>query len=212
MIKVYEFKLSQDGKKLWIHVAANRVSPTTDAVLNTITISVDGDPNGTSAKAFGLYLASLGIVTNTGTSSAPIWTIEQDYQQEIAYNIDLEEVGTVGACSYLNQLYYMQVTATSDHSTCVTVDDVCVITFDKYPIYKAIGCAMNSLVGCETPKLVADYLMKLKAMEAYIALGIDYKEDINNYYDWLIHSIPLMEVTTRLRTSGGPRPCGCGRR
>lgn len=212
MIKIYEFKLSQDAKYLYIHVAANKMSPTVDAILNTLTISCDGDPTGDSSKAFGLYLATLGIVSNTGTSESPIWTVESDYEDEIALNIDLQEVGLAGGCSYLNQLYYMQVTATSEHSTCVSINEVDVITFDKYPIYKAISCAMDSLVGCETPRLVQDYLLKLKTLEAYIALGIDYREDINNYYDWLIHRVPLMEVTTRLRTGSGPRPCGCGRR
>lgn len=212
MIKIYEFKLSQDAKYLYIHVAANKMSPTTDAILNTLIISCDGDPTSDSSKAFGLYLAALGIVSNTGTSESPIWTVESDYEDEIALNIDLQEVGLAGGCSYLNQLYYMQVTATSEHSTCVSIKEVDVITFDKYPIYKAIACAMDSLVGCETPKLVQDYLLKLKTLEAYIALGIDYREDINNYYDWLIHRVPLMEVTTRLRTSSSPKPCGCGRR
>ena len=212
MIKIYEFKLSQDAKYLYIHVAANKVAPTTDAVLNTLTISCDGDSESDSAKAFGIYLSILGIVANTGTSDHPIWTVQSAFQDEIAYNIDLSEVGLAGGCSYLNQLYYLQVTATSPHSTCVSVKEVDVITFDKYPLYKALTCAMDSLVGCETPNLVHDYLLKLKAMEAYIALGIDYREDINNYYDWLIHRVPLMEVTTHLRTGGSTRPCGCGRR
>ena len=213
MIKVYEFKLSQDGKHLFFHVGANRATPTTDAVLSTLSFSTDGDFDGNSTKAFGLYLSELGIVENTGTKEAPIWTVTNDYQTDVAYNIDLEEVSTVGGCSYTNQLYYMEVTAHSASSTCTSVDKVDVIIFNKYPLYKAITCAMDGLVGCESPQLVTDYLLKLKALEAYIGMGINYKDDINRYYDWLIKKVPLMAVTTRMRLNDFPvnKPCGCGR-
>lgn len=213
MIKIYEFKLSLDGTKLFVHVAANKTAPTTDAKLSTLTISLDGDPNGLSSKAFGLYLSTLGIVSNTGTAEAPIWTVESEYEDEVAINIDLEEVGTAGGCTYLNQLYYLQVTASSEHSTCTSVQEVDAITFDKYPLYKVITCAMDTFVDCEPSKLAVEYLMKLKALEAYIGLGIDYREEINRYYDWLIHSVPLMEVQNRLRVSSRPnyKPCGCGK-
>ena len=215
MIKVYEFKLSQDGKHLYVHIAANRTSPTTDAVLNTLTISMDGDFTSDASKAFGTYLATLDtpVVTNTGTSSAPIWTVTEAFQQELVVNIDLEAVGALGECITLDQLYYLQVTASSAYSTCVSVDEVDIITFDKYPIYKALSCAMDSLVGCEPPQLVMDYLLRLKALEASIALGIQYKDDINRYYNWLIKRVPLMAANTNMRVNSNrsSRPCGCGR-
>ena len=215
MIKVYDFKLSQDRKYLYIHIAANRTSPTTDAILNTLTISMDGDFTSDASKAFGTYLSTLDtpVVTNTGTSSNPIWTVTEAFRQEVIVNIDLEAVGALGECITLDQLYYLQVTASSAHSTCVSVDKVDIITFDKYPIYKALSCAMDSLVGCNPPQLVMDYLFRLKALEASIALGIQYKDDINRYYNWLIKQVPLMVANTNMRVNSNrsSRPCGCGR-
>lgn len=215
MIKVYEFKLSQDGKHLYVHIAANKVAPTTDAILSTLTISMDGDFNSDASKAFGTYLATLDtpVVENTGTTANPIWTITDAFQDEVTVNIDLEAVGALGECIALDQLYYLKVTAASAHSTCVSVDEVNIITFDKYPIYKALSCAMDSLVGCEPPQLVMDYLLRLKALEASIELGIHYKDDINMYYNWLIKRVPLMAANTNMRVNNHriSRPCGCGR-
>lgn len=200
MIKLYEYYLTPDGENLVLYVMPNH-DEYNNCRLTEVRLSTSGDfgSEDTSAQQFDDYLQTL-------VDEGKI-TIAEGFRIVI-------KLSDVLPCNATNHPFYLHVSAAADGETCVSVKDLYSIIINKYPLYKAINCAAFSMDGCEPPQILIDLLLRLKALEAAIALGIENRDEINRYYDWFVaNAFTTKTVINTMRKSPilGKSPCGCGR-
>lgn len=172
MIILKEYSVTPDGKWLTIDVIAN---PSLSGVyINSLRVSCTGDFGAKDSSA-NTFDTLIGVAKNEYTGEVIDWGTQPT-------NIRIQlEVDT------LNKPFYLLVSAADPQqsaSTCAHKNILTAITFNKYPLYRSIACAAREFMGCEPPLHFIDYLLRLKALEASIAVGDT--DAINYYFDWLI--------------------------
>jgi len=171
MIILREYNVSRDGH--WL---------TIDVILN---------PSLTGIKFKSLRVSCTGAFTSADTSANTFDTIIAEAINEYTGNhVDFAtdtEIRLKLDASIGNKPFYLQLIAEDPEgsaTTCAYKSVLLSVTFNKYPLYKAIECAAHSLNGCNVPQQFIDFLFHLKALEASMAIGD--KDSINMYYDWLV--------------------------
>lgn len=187
MILIQEYKVSPDGKWLTINLKANPAI--TGAYIASVKISTKGDftdTTDTSIAAFDLAIAAAGVDFSV-------------HPTQINIRLDVDTIR--------NAPFYMMVTGPNISTSCAYKRVIYAVTFNKYPLYKALNCASKELDGCEPAQIFVDFLLRLKALEA--AIAINDRVNINKYYRWLIaHGKPTTCGSSPTST-GTTSPCGC---
>lgn len=197
MIILNEYSITSDGKWLTIDVKAN---PTlTGVYLSALKVSCTGSFS-TEDSSVRYFNNLIDEAINEYTGEVIDW---EDCPTQIRIKLD----ATIG-----NKPFYLYVAATDPLqvvTTCAHKSALTAITFNKYPIYQQIACSAHELnvQGCEPPLHFIDYLMKLKALEASIAVGDS--ESINYYFDWLVLNGET-GYTSNSSQSVSPLNSGCG--
>ena len=196
MLILRDYNITPDGKWLTIDLVAN--TSLEGVYIKSLRVSCTGDfgESDTSATMFDDLIAA---AINEYTGEVIAWA-EHPTQIRIKLEVDT-----------LNKPFYLLAVADDpEHqvTTCANRNTLTAITFNKYPMYQTIACAAKQFAGCESPIHFIDYLMRLKALEASIAVGNT--EDINYYFDWLI-----LHGTTGYNCGGSnthitPLKQGCG--
>ena len=196
MLILRDYNITPDGKWLTIDLVAN--TSIEGVYIKSLRVSCTGDfgESDTSAIMFDDLIAA---AINEYTREVIDWD-EHPTQIRIKLEVDT-----------LNKPFYLLAVADDpEHqvTTCANRNTLTAITFNKYPMYQTIACSAKQFEGCEPPIHFIDYLMRLKALEASIAVGNT--EDINYYFDWLI-----LHGTTGYNCGGNnthitPLKQGCG--
>lgn len=186
MIIIKDFKVTDNGKWLVIRLNAN-TETFPNAYIKSLQISCDGSFTDSATSVFDAFIAE-----QVDFSSNPT---------EINITIDIDS---------FTGPFYMLVGADGEESTtCAYKSTIEVVTFYKYPLYKALACMANQLDGCEPPQYFIDYLLRLKALEASISV-LD-TEKINYFYKWFILQGGQVSIPTGPRVERIRKPCGCGK-
>lgn len=198
MIILNNYSITADGKWLTVDVIAN---PVLEGVyIDSLRISCTGNfgPSDSSAAAFDKLIAD-AINEYTGE---PV-DFEEDCPTEIRIKLDVDT---------FNKPFYLLVVAADPEgsaTTCAYKNTLTAVTFNKYPMYQTIACAAKEVIGCscEPPMHFIDYLMRLKALEASIAVGD--AEAINYYFDWLVLHGTTGYECNKPNVQPLKRGCGC---
>lgn len=184
MISLREFKVSADGRFLTVDVI---VDPSLDGVyISTLRITQTGDfEHGADLHSFDLLISE---ATNhyTGEKMSDSWGTDLT---KVWLTLDLDGFATQGLP---DGPFFMQATALDPESSatlCAYKKAISAVTFNKYPLYKAIACAAHAFDGCEPPVEFLDFLMRLKALEASVQTGS--WNDVIEYYNWLIKHVDM---------------------
>lgn len=172
MLILRAFNVTSDGKWLTVDIAANE--GLAGVYIKSLRLSCTGAFSSTDTSAT-LFDTLIEEAINEYTGEVIDW---EDCPTEIRIRIDV---------SGMNKPFYLLAVAEDPEesaTTCAYHNPITAVTFNKYPLYKAIACAAHEFAGCTPPQHFMDYLMQLKALEASIAVG-DY-DSINAYYEWLI--------------------------
>lgn len=172
MLILKEYNVTPDGKWLTVDLIAN--PSLTDVYIKSLRISCTGNfgESDTSATMFDTLIAE---AINEYTGEVIDW---EECPTQIRIKLEVDT---------LNKPFYLLAVAEDPNhvvTTCAHKNTLDAITFNKYPLYQKIACATKEFIGCEPPLHFIDYLMRLKALEASIAVGD--VDSINFYFDWLI--------------------------
>lgn len=195
MIILREYKVSDDGKNLIVDVQAN---PSLQGVyLDSLHISCDGTFTDEATTNFDNLIL---LATNEYTGEVIDW---ESHPTQIRLTLPIAKAPYV----FGNKMFHLKVTAQDPEqvvSSCCISSTLRTATFYKYPLYKYIACSAHQMDSCDAPQVFIDYLMKLKALEASIAVGDI--SSINEYFDWLIaQESPCDAPISETPKSG----CGC---
>lgn len=200
MFILHDYNVSSDDKWLTVDVEIN--PQFTKSYIKTFRISATGDfgDDDTSAKLFDTIIAS---TVDEYTGEAVVFD-DVTKVQKVRFKIDLSDKSIMVKPYYLQVLAYK---ADDEATTCAYVNPLTAVTFNKYPIYRVIACAAHEMDSCNAPRGFIDYLMRLKALEASIAIGDT--DSINAYHEWLIlHGSTRYVCGQNIVTNTG---CGCNR-
>lgn len=171
MISLREFKVSADDKWLMIDMEVN---PSLSGVyIDAIKISCTGKFTSADTATFDTLLES---AVNEYTGEVIDWT---EHPTKIWLKLDVDVLK--------GNPFFMLVTAQDPEgvaSTCGYKGSIEAVTFNKYPLFKAIACAARHFDSCEPPMAFFDYLMRLEALKASVEVK-DY-DGVIAYYDWLV--------------------------
>jgi hypothetical protein len=196
MLILREYKVDRENKWLTVDIEVN---PKFEHVyIQSMRVSTTGDftEEDKSAAAFDALISS---TVNEYTGEVIDW---EEHPTKIRVELDI---------SGMIKPFYLEAVAVDpegEATTCAYKNPLEAVTFNKYPIYRVIACAAHEMDGCDPPQAFIDYLMRLKALEASIAIGD--KESINAYFDWLILHGSTGYVCGPARAPRLSNPgCGC---
>ena len=194
MILLREYYIGASQKYLTIDM---QVNPNLEGVyIKSLRLSNTGDFTDAdeSAKTFDAIISSS---INEYTREKIDWDA---HPTEIRIQIEVE--------TFCLPFYLMAFAEDPEGAatTCSYKNPLQAITFNKYPFFKTLACMAKDLEGCDIPQPFMDFLLRLKALEASIAIGD--VESVNTYFKWF-----ALHIEEKVFVLPKPNPvyigCGC---